>query len=389
MNEGRTVFAQLMDQLPKYELDKCIARYGGNRRMRSFSTYEQFLTMAFAQLTYRESLRDIATCLHAVGPKLYHSGLRHPVARSTLADANEKRDWRIFADFAQVLIQQALTLYSDEPFGVELEKDAYALDSTTIDLCLSLFPWAKFRRHKAAIKLHTLLNLRGNFPTVIIVSTGKVHDVNILDQLSFEAGSFYVFDRAYLDFSRLHRLHTQRAFFVTRAKQNLKCRRRYSRSVDKTTGLRCDQTIILSGFYSRRDYPEVLRRISFRDPETKKLYVFLTNNFSEPALNIAQLYRCRWNIELFFKWIKQHLRIKAFYGTSENAVRVQVWIAITVYLLVAIFKKSHRLPTSLYTILQVLSVTLFEKTPILQAFSQYPLQTMNPNINNEPYLPGF
>jgi hypothetical protein len=289
MNEGRTVFAQLMDQLPKYELDKCIARYDGNRRMRSFSTYEQFLTMAFAQLTYRESLRDITTCLHAVGPKLYHSGLRHPVARSTLADANEKRDWRIFADFAQVLIQQALTLYSDEPFGVELEKDAYALDSTTIDLCLSLFPWAKFRRHKAAIKLHTLLNLRGNFPTVIIVSTGKVHDVNILDQLNYEVGSFYVFDRAYIDFGRLHRLHTQRAFFVTRAKQNLKCRRRCSRPIDKSTGLRCDQTIILSGFYSRRDYTEVLRRISFRDPETKKWYVFLTNNFSEPALNIAQL----------------------------------------------------------------------------------------------------
>jgi hypothetical protein len=389
MNEGRTVFAQLMDELPKYEFDKCVSRYGGNHHVRSLPTYEQFLVMAFAQLTYRESLRDIQTCLRAVGAKLYHSGIRQPAARSTLADANEKRDWRIFSDFAQVLIAQASVLYAHEPFGVELQQAAYALDSTTIDLCLSLFPWAKFRRHKAAIKLHTLLTLRGNFPTVVILTTGKVHDVNLLDELAYEAGSFYIIDRGYLDFARLHRLHLSSAFFVTRAKQNFRFRRRYSRPVDKTTGLRVDQTVILTGYYARRHYPEPLRRIGFRDPQTGKALVFLTNNFTEPALTIAQLYRCRWRIELFFKWIKQHLRIKAFYGNSDNAVRVQVWIAITVYLLVAILKKRLRLPASLYTILQILSLTLFEKTPLLEALSQQPLATIMPDHDNQPCLPGF
>ncbi len=364
-------------------------RYHGNHHVRSLPTYEQFLVMAFAQLTYRESMHDIETCLLAVGAKLYHSGIRQPTARSTLADANEKRDWRIFSDFAHVLIEQASTLYADEPFGVELKQAAYALDSTTIDLCLSLFPWANFRRHKAAIKLHTLLTLRGNFPTVIILTTGKVHDVNILDDLVYEAGSFYICDRGYLDFARLHRLHLSAPFFVTRAKQNFRFRRRYSHPVDKSTGLRFDQTVILTSYYPQRAYPEPLRRIGFRDPQTGKALIFLTNNFTEPALTIAQLYRCRWRIELFFKWIKQHLRIKAFYGTSENAVRSQVWIAIAVYVLVAILEKRFRLSASLYTILQILSLTLFEKTPILQALSQQPLPTTMPDNHNQPCLPGF
>ena len=389
MNEGRTVFAQLMDALPKYEFDKCVHRYRGNFRVRSLPAYEQFLVMAFAQLTFRESLRDIETCLRALGPKLYHSGIRQPTARSTLADANEKRDWRLFADFAHVLIQQTSTLYAGEAFGAELEQAAYALDSTTIDLCLSLFPWAKFRRRKAAIKLHTLLALRGNYPTVVIVTPGSVHDVNILDQLAYEAGSFYIVDRGYLDFARLHRLHQSGAFFVTRAKRNSRCTRRYSRPVDKTTGLRFDQTVVLTGFYARRDYPDALRRIGFRDPESGKALVFLTNNFTEPALTIAQLYHCRWQIELFFKWIKQHLRIKAFYGTSENAVRTQVWIAIAVYLLVAILKKRLHLSSSLYTILQILSLTLFEKTPILEALSSQPMTAELLDIQNQPCLPGL
>ena len=372
MNEGRTVFAQLLDFLPKYEFDKCVARYHGNRRVRKFPAYEQFLVLAFAQLTWRESLRDIETCLASFGPKLYHAGIRQPTARSTLADANENRDWRIFADFAQILIRQAATLYADEPFRFELQAAAYALDSTTVDLCLSLFPWATFRQHKAAIKLHTLLTLQGNFPTVIIVSTGSVHDVNILDPLVWEAGSFYIMDRGYLDFARWYRLHQSGAFFVTRAKQNFRCARRYSRPVDKTTGLRFDQTVVLTGLDAQHDYPVPLRRIGYRDPETGKVLVFLTNNFTVPALTIAQLYRSRWQIELFFKWIKLHLRIKAFYGTSPNAVRTQIWTAIAVYLLVAILKKRLHLDASLYTILQILSLTLFEKTPILQALSQLP-----------------
>ena len=389
MNEGRTVFAQLLDFLPQYEFDKCAARYHGNFRIRKLPTYEQFLVLAFAQLTWRESLRDIETCLTSFGPKLYHSGIRQPTARSTLADANEKRDWRIFADFAQVLIQQATTLYAGERFGVELQAAAYAPDSTTIDLCLSLFPWATFRRRKAAIKLHTLLALQGSFPTVIIVTPGSVHDVNILDQLAWEAGAFYIMDRGYLDFARWHRLHQCAAFFVTRAKKNFRCARRYSRPVDRVTGLRFDQTIVLAGFYARRDYPDALRRIGYRDPQTGNALVFLTNNFTASALTIVQLYHGRWQIELFFKWIKQHLRIKAFYGTSPNAVRTQIWSAIAVYLLVAILKKRLHLDSSLYTLLQILSLTLFEKTPISQALAQLPPLSQSINMQNHPCLPGF
>jgi len=389
MNEGRTVFAQLLDCLPQYEFDKCVRRYHGNFRVRKLPCYEQFAVMAFAQLTWRESLRDIETCLRALGAKLYHSGIRQPTARSTLADANETRDWRIFADFAQVLIQQATTLYADEPFAAELQQAAYALDSTTIDLCLALFPWATFRRRKAAIKLHTLLTLQGHFPTVVIITPGSIHDVNILDQLVYEAGSFYIMDRGYLDFARLHRIHEHSAFFVTRAKKNFRCRRRYSRAVDKRTGLRFDQTVVRCGFYAQRAFPQVLRRIGYRDPQTGKALVFLTNNFTVPALVIAQLYHGRWHIELFFKWIKQHLRIKAFYGTSENAVRTQIWIAIAVYLLVAILKKRLHLNLSLYTILQILSLTLFEKTPILQVLSQQPPSIPLPDTQIQPCLPGF
>jgi hypothetical protein len=389
MNEGRTVFAQLLDCLPKYEFDKCVARYRGNFRVRKLPCYEQFLVMAFAQLTWRESLRDIETCLRALGPKLYHCGIGQPTARSTLADANETRDWRIFADFAQVLIQQAAALYADEPFAAELKQAAYALDSTTIDLCLALFPWATFRRRKAAIKLHTLLNLQGHFPTVVIITSGSIHDVNILDQLIYEAGSFYIMDRGYLDFARLHRIQEHSAFFVTRAKKNFRFRRRYSRPVDKSTGLRFDQTVVLRGFYAQRAYPQELRRIGYRDPQTGKALVFLTNNFTVPALVIAQLYHSRWHIELFFKWIKQHLRIKAFYGTSENAVRTQIWIAISVYLLVAIVKKRLHLDLSLYTILQILSLTLFEKTLISEALSQSSLPNVLLDTQIQPCLPGF
>ena len=370
MNEGRTVFAQLLDFFPQYEFDKCVARYHGNHLVRKLPAYEHFLVLAFAQLTWRESLRDIETCLTALGPKLYHSGFRQPTARSTLADANEQRDWRIFADFAQVLIAQATALYAKDSFLADLQATAYALDSTTIDLCLSLFPWAKFRQHKAAIKLHTLLTLNGNFPTVIIVTPGCVHDVNILDQLAWEAGSFYIMDRGYLDFARLHDLHQSSAFFVTRAKKNFRFIRRYSRPVDKSTGLRFDQTVITAGVLAQNNYPTPLRRVGYRDLKTGKALVFLTNNFTAPALTITQLYQGRWQVELFFKWIKQHLRIKAFYGTSPNAVRTQVWSAIAVYLLVAILKKRLHLKSSLYTILQILSLTLFEKTPILQALSQ-------------------
>jgi hypothetical protein len=389
MNEGRTVFAQLMSELPRYEFEKCVAKYGGDYHVRQLSCYEQLLVMAFAQLTFRESLRDIETCLRAIGVKLYHSGIRYRVARSTLADANEKRDWRIFADFAQVLIAEAAVLYANEDFGVDLEQAAYALDSTTIDLCLSLFPWARFRKTKAAIKLHTLLDLRGNVPTLVIITSGKVHDVNILDDLIFEAGAFYIMDRGYLDFLRLHHIQTASAFFVTRAKRNLQFRRRYSRSVKKSTGLRFDQTIVLTGYYSHRQYPDVLRRIGYFDAETGKDFVFLTNNFIQPALTIPSLYHCRWQVELFFKWIKQHLRIKAFYGTSANAVKTQVWIAISTYVLVAIVRKRLNLPHSLYTILQILSITLFEKTPILQTFSQLPLTSTTLDIEHQLYFQGF
>ena len=357
-----------MDWLPKYEFDKCVQRYAGNRYVKRFTCYDQFLTMAFAQLTFRESLRDIETCLRALNQKLYHAGFRGKAARNTLAKANEQRDWRIYGDFAQVLIAQARALYAAEDFGGELEQTAYALDSTTIDLCLSLFPWAKFRKTKGAVKLHTLLDLRGNIPSVVIITPGKVSDVRILDQLVFEPGAFYIMDRGYLDFARLYQIHLSPSFFLTRAKKNFQFARRYSHPIDKSTGLRCDQTIVLTGFYAKKDYPEALRRVGYYDVETNKRFDFLTNNFVEPALSIAQLYKCRWQVELFFKWIKQHLRIKAFYGTSENAVKTQVWIAISIYTLVAIIKKRLNLDQSLYTILQILSVTLFEKMSLSEAF---------------------
>ena len=389
MNKGRTVFAQLMEFIPWYEFGKCVARYDGNKGTRKLRCHGQFLIMCFAQLTYRESLRDIEICLKALGQKLYQTGIRRHVPRSTLADANENRDWRIFSDFAHVLIGQATHLYTGEPFGAELSGAAYALDSTTIDLCLSLFPWAKFRKTKAAIKLHTLLTLQGNFPTLVIITSGKVHDVNVLDDMIFESGAFYVMDRGYVDFGRLHRIHRSAAFFVTRAKANFKFQRRYSAPVDKSTGLRFDQTIVLTGFYAKSDYPDTLRRIGYVDPDTGKRLVFLTNNMAEPALTIAQLYRCRWQVELFFKWIKQHLRIKAFYGTSPNAVKTQIWIAIAVYVLIAIVRKKLRLQSSPYTILQILSLTLFEKIPISQAFPHHPLQSHDDNINNQPCLQGF
>ena len=369
MNIGRTVFAQLMDFVPVYEFRHCGERYNGNYKIKTFSCWDQFLCMAFAQLTYRESLRDIEACLRVAKTKLYHMGIRGKVARNTLAHANETRDWRIYADFAQVLIHTARDLYADEDFGLELDQTVYALDATVIDLCLSVFPWAKFRRHKAAVKLHTLLDLRGNIPVLIHITHGNIHDVNILDDLFIEAGSIYIMDRAYLDFTRLYRMHQSHAYFVTRAKRNFAFKRLYSQPVDKSTGVQADQIITVTGFYSQRNYPEKLRRIRYYDADTKKRLVFLTNQFSLPAIVIARLYKYRWQVELFFKWIKQHLRIKAFYGTTENAVKTQIWIAITVYVLMAIVKKRLSLPRSLYTILQILSVTLFEKMPILQVLS--------------------
>jgi len=372
MHAGRPVFAQLMDFLPLPEFRRCVARYQGEYKVRGFSCLDQFLCLAFAQLTYRESLRDIETCLRAMQPKLYHLGIRGRVARSTLADANETRDWRIAADFAQVLIQIAKPLYATDPFGVELAATVYAFDSTTIDLCLALFPWARFRQHKGAIKLHTLLNLRGSIPEFLAISDGKLHDVNALDLLLPIPGAYYVVDRGYLDFARLFRFQQAGAFFVTRAKSNLQAARRYSHPVDKTTGLGCEQTIVLTGPQTATLYPLPLRRIRYTDPDTGKRLVFLTNDFTLPALTITQLYKARWQVELFFKWIKQHLRIKAFYGTSANAVKTQVWIAVSVYVLVAIVKKRLALPQSLYTILQVLSVTLFEKMPIQQALAMMP-----------------
>jgi len=370
MNSGKTIFSQLMDFVPTYEFHKCVERYCGNYKVKSFSCRDQFLCMAFAQLTYRESLRDIEACLRVAQHKLYHMGIRGKVSRNTLANANQVRDWRIYADFAQVLIATARSLYANDKFGVELDDTVYALDSTTIDLCLSLFPWAKFRKKKGAVKLHTLLDLRGNIPTLVIITHGKVHDVNILDDLIMEPGAIYVMDRGYLDFARLHTIHQCSAFFVTRAKSNFGSKRLYSHPVDKSTGIQCDQTIILKSFYIKKAYPEKLRRIRCFDTEKNKRLVFLTNNFVLPALTIAELYRCRWQVELFFKWIKQHLRIKSFYGTSENALKTQIWIAISIYVLVAIVKKRLNLDRSLYTILQILSVTLFEKTPMLQALSQ-------------------
>jgi len=366
-----TVFAQVMDFLPMHAFRRCVERYQGNHKVQSFKCLDQFLCMAFAQLTYRESLRDIETCLRVMQSKLYHMGIRGRIARSTLADANENRDWRIYADFAQVLIAMARPLYLNEDFGVDLDATAYALDSSTIDLCLSLFPWARFRRAKGAIKLHTLLNLRGSIPEFIHISDGKLHDVNVLDLLLVQPGAFYIMDRGYVDFARLYAVQQSQGFFVTRGKRRLQCQRRYSRPVDKNTGLRCDQTIVLTGAHSTTDYPEPLRRIGYVDLDTGKRFVFLTNDFTLSALDIALLYKARWRVELFFKWLKQHLRIKAFYGTSENAVKTQVWIAASAYVLVAIIKKRLGLPHSLYTILQILSLTLFEKRPILQVFSEH------------------
>lgn len=369
MYEGQVVFSQLMEFLPRREFRDCVARYRGERRVRSFGCRDQFLSMAFAQLTFRESLRDIETCLAALSPKLYHAGFRSVVHRSTLADANEQRDWRIYADFAQVLIRRARKLYADDELPVSLDQTVYALDSTTIDLCLSLFPWAKFRRRKGAVKLHTLIDLRGSIPCFIHISHGKMHDVTALDHLLPEPGAFYVMDKGYIDFRRLQRLEEHSAFFLLRAKRNLKCTRRARRPVDKATGLRCDQTIVLAGPKSSRLYPGPLRRIGYWDAEHEKRFVFLTNNFTLPALTVADLYRGRWKVELFFKWIKQHLRIKAFFGYSDNAVKTQVWIAISVYVLVAIVKKELRLELSLYEILQIASVSLFEKTPVKQLFA--------------------
>lgn len=368
MNTGKTLFAQLMDFLPWTTFTRLVNRYGGDRYIKSLTCAEQFRVMAFAQLTYRESLRDIEVCLSAQSAKLYHMGFRQEIKRSTLADANELRDWRIYAEFAQRLIVQARTLYLGESLGFELENTAYALDSTTIDLCLSVFPWALFRTTKAAVKMHTLLDLRGSIPSFIHISDGKLHDVNVLDVLIPEAGAIYVMDRGYLDFERLYTLHQALAFFVTRAKSNLDARRVYSAATDRATGIICDQTITLNGSHSRQHYPAHMRRIRFTDPESGKALVFLTNNFTLPATTVCALYKSRWQVELFFKWIKQHLRIKKFLGTSENAVKSQIWIAVSVYVLVAIVKKRLALDASLYTLLQILSVTLFEKMPLQQAF---------------------
>jgi Domain of unknown function (DUF4372)/Transposase DDE domain len=367
MHFGRKVFSQLLEHVPHKEFQKCVTRYSGDHHWRGFACWDQYLSMAFAQLTYRESLRDIEACLRSVGGKLYHMGFRGKVARSTLADANEKHDWRIFADFAQVLIGIARPLYAHDSIAVDLDQSLYALDSTTIDLCLSLFPWARFRKHKAAVKMHTLLDLHGNIPTFIEITDGTVHDVNILDEILPEPGAFYVMDRGYIDFERLYVFTLSAAFFVVRTKENLLLERRYSHPVDQRTGVRSDQTVILTAINSAQAYPETLRRVSFYDVETDKRLKFLTNNFVLPALTIAQIYKSRWQVELFFKWIKQHLRIKAFFGTSENAVKTQIWIAVSVYVLVAIVRKRLGLEASLYQILQILSLTLFEKAPILQA----------------------
>jgi hypothetical protein len=371
VNQGQVIFSQLMDFIPHYQFQTCVERYQGHRYVKDFSCWDQFLCLAFAQLTYRESLRDIEACLRAQQPKLYHMGFRGPISRSTLAYTNEHRDWRIYADFAQGLIRTARELYQHEPFGVELEETVYAFDSTTIDLCLTLFPWAQFRRRKSAVKVHTLLDLRGSIPTSVYVTGGQVHDVNLLDELLPEPGAFYLFDRGYLDFARLYVFAQACAFFITRAKQNTQFYRRLSRTVERSTGVRSDQTILLTGAKTAQLYPDPLRRIHYFDVEKNLRLIFLTNNFLLPALTIAQLYRARWRVELFFRWIKQHLRIKAFYGTSENAVKTQVWVAISVYVLVAIVKKQLGLDLSLYKILQILSVTIFEKTPILEGFLSF------------------
>jgi len=387
MNTGKTIFSQTMEFLPLHEFRKCVACYNGDYKIQNFSCLDQFLCMAFAQLTYRESLRDIESCLRFMQSKLYHMGIRGRISKSTLADANEHRDWRIYADFAQVLIQRARVLYANEPFVTELDNAVYAFDATTIELCLSLFPWAHFQQGKGAIQLHTLLDLRSNIPTFIHISDGNTHEVNFLDKLIIEAGSFYILDRGYFDFQRLYALHQARAFFVIRAKTFLGLRRVYSRGVEKSTGLICDQTIALTNRHSIRKYPEHIRRVKFFDPQRQKRLTFFTNNFTIDAIAVAQLYKSRWKIELFFKWIKQHLRIKAFFGTSANAVKTQIWIAISIYVLVAIIKKELKLNHNLYTILQILSVTIFDKTPVLQALTE--TNVTNGDTHNDNQLTMF
>jgi len=386
MYTGKLVFSQVMEHLPLQDFHQCVNRYNGNFKVKEFSCLDHYLCMAFAQLTYRESLRDIESCLRAQKSKLYHMGIRSPVSRNNLANANKVRDWRIYADLAYSLIQTARKLYVNESFGLELENSVYALDATTIDLCLSMFPWARFRKNKGAIKLHTLLDLRGSIPTFIHISDGKLHEVNTLDIVPLEAGAFYVMDRGYLDFERLHAITQSSAFFVIRAKSNLKCRRVYSHPVDKAAGLLCDQSVLLTGFYQAKDYPDKLRRVKYHDVENDKTLVFLTNNFTLPAKTIAELYRCRWQVELFFRWIKQNLRIKTFYGTSENAVKAQIWIAVSVYVLVAIMKKRLKIEASLYTILQVLSVTIFERMPLLQALTDSDYTCDTDKNNNQLFL---
>jgi transposase len=383
MYSGKLVFSQVVDFMPMYIFRRCVARYQGNYKVKSFTCLDQYLCMAFAQVTYRESLRDIEACLRAQRHKVYHMGIRGKVSRSTLSDANEQRDWQIYADLAHFLIKTARELYSTETFAFELEQTTYALDATTIDLCLSMFPWANFRQNKGAIKLHTLLDLRGNIPTFIHISNGKLHEVNTLDIVPAEAGAFYVMDRGYLDFARLYALSQAAAFFVIRAKSNLRCRRVYSHTVDRTSGLICDQSVMLTGFYQAKGYPDKLRRVKYYDAETDKTLVFLTNNFTLPPLTIAKLYRCRWQVELFFKWIKQNLRIKTFYGTSENAVKTQIWTAVSVYVLVAIMKKRLNLQASFYTILQVLSVSAFERMPVIQLLTEQDHRTEPGNIYNQ------
>jgi len=389
MNAGRTVFAQLIAHLSHIEFQKCVTRYDGDQHHRSLSCWDQYLAMAFAQFTYRESLRDIEACLGSMGAKLYHMGFRSRIARSTLADANETHDWRIFADFAQHLVSVARPLHVEDPMGVDLDHSLYALDSTTIDLCLSLFPWAKFRQHKGAVKMHTLLDLHGNIPTFIRITDGKVHDVNILDDIAPEAGAFYVMDRGYIDFERLYVFTLSSAFFVVRTKHNVVLQRRYSHPVDRSLGLRSDHTVILTAIASVKAYPDALRRVNYFDVETNQRLGFLTNNFALPAITIAQIYKCRWQVELFFKWIKQHLRIKAFFGTSQNAVKTQIWIAVSVYVLVAIVRKRMSLESGLYQILQILSLTLFEKTPILQALQASDFQEESLDPGNQLNLFDF
>lgn len=386
MNQGQSVFSQIMSYLPKHSFRKCVKKYNGNYKVRSFSCWEQFLVMSFAQLTYRESLRDIESCLRAMQHKLYHLGIKSRISRSTLADANENRDWKIYSDFAYILIDIAKELYKDENLFKELDDTVYALDSTTIDLCLTLFPWAKFRKTKSAIKLHTLLDLQCNIPSYMYITDGSVHDVNILDHLITEIGAYYIIDKGYIDFDRLYNLHINNAYFVTRAKTNMKFRRIYSHQVDRSTGLICDQTIALINYYSVKDYPDKLRRIKYFDSVKEKRFEFITNNFSLPALTITHLFKQRWQIELFFRWIKEHLRIKSFYGNSFNAVKTQIWIAISTFVLLAIIKKRMKIDVSLYTFLKVTSISIFEKTPIFQLFHDQNYTNINDSDSNQLFL---